>query len=169
MNRMQPRVAVANLSLNTPDGTFSIGRDAFPQFDVMHSLGIHVQSDLVRFATPDPAYVETALAALDEACRQLAIPEAYIAFVDSVVPPPAVGLRYGFKGAYTTEFPEVIWIFANWTSIDELRNIVRHEAAHLAYARTHSPEESEGHSGPSEDFANAFADDHDSWPELLAR
>ena len=46
--------------------------------------------------------------------------------------------------------------FANWTAIDELRAVVRHEAAHLAFARTHSAEESAGHVGPSEDFALAF-------------
>ena len=32
----------------------------------------------------------------------------------------------------------MIWIFANWTSQDELRAVVRHEAAHLAFARTHT-------------------------------
>jgi hypothetical protein len=165
---MHPRVAVAYLPIESPDGTFSIGREAFPQFEDMELWGVHVQSDRVRIATPEAAYVETALAALLEACRQLDVPEASIVFVDSVVPPPTVGLRYGFKGAYTTDIPEIIWIFANWTAIDELRNIVRHEAAHLAFARTHTLEESEGHSGPSEDFANAFADELDSWPDLLS-
>ena len=154
---MEPHVGVASLTIDAaPDGTFSIGRDAFPEFAHMDALGIHVQSDKVRMAHPVPAYVEIALAALREAAVELGVPEAYIAFVDSVVPPPAIGLRYGFKGAYTTDIPHVIWIFANWTGIDELRRIVRHEAAHLAFARTHTPEESEGHSGPSEDFANAF-------------
>ena len=154
---MEPHVAVANLTIDAaPDGSFSIGRDAFPDFAHMDALGIHVQSDQVRMANPGPAYVDAALDALREACVQLGVPEAYIAFIDSVVPPPAIGLRYGFKGAYTTDIPNVIWIFANWTGIAELRRIVRHEAAHLAFARTHTPEESEGHSGPSEDFANAF-------------
>ena len=46
--------------------------------------------------------------------------------------------------------------FANWTRLDELREVVRHEAAHLWFARTHTAEESDGHSGPSEDFALAF-------------
>ena len=157
---MQPRVALASLTIDAaPDGTFSIGRDAFPAFAHMDALGIHVQSDQVRMANPGSAYVDTALDALREACVQLGVPEAYIAFVDSVVPPPAIGLRYGFKGAYTTDIPNVIWIFANWTAIVELRRIVRHEAAHLAFARTHTPEESAGHSGPSEDFANAFETD----------
>jgi hypothetical protein len=86
----------------------------------MHALGIYVQSDQVRIAHPASVYVE------------LSIPEAYIAFVDSVVPPPAIGLRYGFKGTYTTDIPNVVWIFANWTGIDELRGIVRHEAAYVA-------------------------------------
>jgi hypothetical protein len=157
MRQMEPRVGVASMTIDAaPDGTFSIGRDAFPEFAHMDGLGVHVQSDRVRIARPEPAYVDTALAALREACIQLGVPEASIAFVDSAVPPPSVGLRYGFKGAYTTDIPNVIWIFANWTGIDELRGIVRHEAAHLAFARTHTPEESEGHSGPSEDFANAF-------------
>jgi hypothetical protein len=40
--------------------------------------------------------------------------------------------------------------------LDELREVVRHEAAHLAFARTHAADESAGHSGPSEDFALAF-------------
>jgi hypothetical protein len=113
----------------------------------------------VRVAKPDSAYVETALAALAEACVQLGVPEADIAFVDTVIPPPAHGLRYGFKGSFTTDHPTWIWIFANWTALAELRGVVRHEAAHLAFARTHSAEESEGHSGPSEDFAQAFERD----------
>ena len=110
----------------------------------------------MRIATPPHTYVERALSALAEACRELGVPHADIAFVDTVVPPPRYGLRYGFKGAYTTDRPDVIWIFANWTSPDELRAVVRHEAAHLAFARTHSAEESAGHSGPSEEFALAF-------------
>jgi hypothetical protein len=153
---MEPHVAVANVPVDSPDGTFSIGRDGFPQFAHMHKLGIHVQSAEVRIAHPSPVYIDTALNALREACAQLDVPEAFIAFVDSVIPPPAVGLRFGFKGAYTTDVPSVIWIFSNWTGIDELRKIVRHEAAHLAFARTHTAEESAGHSGPSEDFATAF-------------
>jgi hypothetical protein len=155
---VQPRVGVASVRVETVDGTFPIGREAFPAFTSFARLGVHVQSDQVKLADPDPAYVETALAALAEACRQLGVPEAYIAFVDTVVPPPARGLRYGFKGAYTTDHPNVIWVFANWTALDELRGTVRHEAAHLAFARTHTPEESAGHSGPSEDFARAFED-----------
>lgn len=51
---------------------------------------------------------------------------------------------------------KVIWVFANWTTLAELRGTVRHEAAHLAFARTHPAVESAGHSGPSEDFALAF-------------
>jgi hypothetical protein len=153
---MEPRVGVARLTVDAPDGTFVIGREEFPQFSRYARMGIHVQSDVVRVAEPNPVYVETALAALAEACRQLDVPEAEIAFVDTVVAPPAVGLRYGFKGAFTTDQPTVIWVFANWTTLEELRGVVRHEAAHLAFARTHTPEESAGHSGPSEDFALAF-------------
>jgi hypothetical protein len=144
------------MPLESPDGIFTIGRDAFPKFGFFARLGVHIQSDRVRVAHPDPPYVRTALEALDEACRQLDIPEAQIVFVDTVEPPPARGLRYGFKGSYTTDYPTIIWIFANWTALGELREIVRHEAAHLAFARTHTAEESAGHSGPSEDFALAF-------------
>jgi hypothetical protein len=153
---MEPRVGFANLSIQTPDGTFLIGRELFAQFATFAARGIHVQSDRVRLATPDPGYVETALAVLTEACRQLGVPEAYLAFVDTVVPPPAFGLRYGFKGAFTTDYPTYVWVFANWTARSELRETIRHEAAHLAFARTHTAEESAGHSGASEDFALAF-------------
>jgi hypothetical protein len=153
---VDPRIRVASLKVEAADGTFAIGREAFPDFDRLARLGVHVQSDQVRVAHPDAAYVETALAALDEACRELGIPEAEIAFVDTVIPPPPSGLRYGFKGAFTTDHPTVIWVFANWTALDELRGTVRHEAAHLAFARTHTAAESAGHSGPSEDFARAF-------------
>jgi len=153
---MEPRVTVADFRPDTADGTFQIGRESFPEFAFLKRLGVHVQSDQVRVANPDPAYVETALAVLAEACRQLGVPEASIAFVDTVIPPPTSGLRYGFKGAFTTDHPTVIWVFANWTTLEELRGTVRHEAAHLAFARTHTAEESAGHSGPSEDFALAF-------------
>jgi hypothetical protein len=144
------------MPLQSPDGIFTIGRDEFPKFGFFARLGVHIQSDRVRVAHPAAAYVETALNALDEACRQLDIPEAQIVFVDTVEPPPVRGLRYGFKGSYTTDYPTLIWIFANWTALGELRQIVRHEAAHLAFALTHTAEESAGHSGPSEDFALAF-------------
>ena len=156
---MEPRVSVAQLPLESSDGTFTIGRDDFPDFRRLARLGVHIQSDRVRLAHPDAAYVRTALDALDEACRQLDIPEASVVFVDTVEPPPAVGLRYGFKGSYTTDYPTIIWVFANWTSLAELREVIRHEAAHLAFARTHSAEESAGHSGPSEDFALEFERD----------
>lgn len=153
---MQPRVSVATIPLDSADGTFTIGREAFPQFAWFARLGVHVQSDRVLVADPDPEYVQTALSALAEACLELGVPEASVAFVDTVVPPPTHGLRYGFKGSYTTDLPGIIWIFANWTALAELRSTVRHEAAHLAFARTHTAEESAGHSGPSEDFALAF-------------
>ena len=123
---MRPRVGVATIKLDDPDGTFTIGRDDFPQFGFFQRLGVHVQSDLVKVAEPDPAYVKAALRALAEACEELDVPEASIAFVDTVVPPPAYGLRFGFKGAYTTEYRGIIWIFANWTSLAELRETVRH-------------------------------------------
>ena len=153
---MEPRVSVGKLPVESVDCTFVIGRESFPEFDRFRRLGVHVQSDRVRQANPDPAYVETAVAALREAARELRVPEASVVFVDTVVPPPAFGLRYGFKGAFTTDYPTMIWVFANWTSMGELVATVRHEAAHLAFARTHTVEESAGHSGPSEDFALAF-------------
>jgi len=153
---MEPRVGVAHIEVRAVDGTFSIGREMFPDFERYARLGVHIQSDQVRIATPPPDYVEAALTALAEACRELEVPHADIAFVDTVVAPPTTGLRYGFKGAYTTDEPDVIWIFANWTSQEELRSVVRHETAHLAFARTHSIKESAGHTGPSEDFALAF-------------
>jgi hypothetical protein len=153
---MEPRVGVAKLDIEAADGTFTIGRDDFPQFAYYARLGVHVQSDQARVAYPDAAYVETALRELAEACRELGVPEADVAFVDTVVAPPPFGLRYGFKGAFTTDRPTVIFVFANWTTLSELRGVVRHEAAHLAFARMHSAEESAGHSGPSEDFALAF-------------
>jgi hypothetical protein len=153
---MEPRVGVATLKVESADGIFTIGRELFPEFTYFARLGVHVQSDQVRLVTPDRAYVASALSALTEAAAELDVPEAYIVFVDSVVPPPAAGLRYGFKGSFTTDHPTWIWIFANWTSLNELRTVVRHETAHLAFARTHTPEESQGHIGPSEDFALAF-------------
>jgi hypothetical protein len=143
---VEPRVGVANLNISSADGTFQIGREEFPQFAFLKRLGVHVQSDLVRVAGPDPVYVEAALTALKEAC--LDVPDASIAFVDTVIPPPVHGLRFGFKGAFTTDYPTVIWIFANWTTLVEVRSTVRHEAAHLAFARTHTPEESAGHFRP---------------------
>jgi hypothetical protein len=153
---MQPRVGVAKLNVDSADGTFTISREAFPQFSWFARLGVHVQSDQVRVANPDPVYVQTALSALAEACLELDVREAEVAFVDTVIPPPVSGLRYGFKGAFTPDRPTVIWVFANWTSLEELRGTVRHEVAHLAFARTHTGEESAGHSGASEDFARSF-------------
>jgi len=159
---MKPRVAVANVRVDTPDGTFSIGRELFPDFEALERAGVHVQSDRVKPAHPDAPYVETALTALAEACEELGVPEARVAFVETATSPPAFGLRYGFKGAFTTEYPTIVWVFANWTTLAELRQVVRHETAHLAFARTHTAEESEGHSGPSEEFALAFEKEADS-------
>ena len=152
---MEPRVGIAHIEVTAADGTFTIGREVFPDFDRYARLGVHIQSDQVRIATPPPGYVEAALTALADGCRELGVPHADIAFVDTVVAPPRFGLRTASR-APTTDRPEVIWIFANWTSPDELRTVVRHEAAHLAFARTHTAEESAGHTGPSEDFALAF-------------
>ena len=153
---MEPRVGIAHIEVTAADGTFTIDRGSFPEFQRYARLGVHIQSDQVRIATPPPGYVEAALTVLADACRELGIPHADVAFVDTLIAPPRSGLRYGFKGAYTTDRPEVVWIFANWTSQAELRTVVRHEAAHLAFARTHTAEESAGHVGPSEDFALAF-------------
>lgn len=153
---MEPRVSVGKLPVESADGTAVIGREIFPDFDRFRRLGVHVQSDRVRPAKPDPAYVDTALTALRQAATELGVPEATVVFVDTVVPPPTVGLRYGFKGAFTTDYPSVIFVFANWTSLEELPVTVRHETAHLAFARTHTAAESAGHVGPSEEFALAF-------------
>ena len=78
--RGPPRVAVATISVTTPDGTFTIDRDEFPQFEEIRRLGVHVQSDRVRIAHPGDAYVRAGLSALQEACVELA-------------PPPRFGLR----------------------------------------------------------------------------
>ncbi len=104
--RMEPRVAVAPIPLESTDGTFIIGRDTFPDFDRLARLGVHVQSDRVRVADPDPDYVQTALDALDEACRQLDIPEASIVFVDTVEPPPAFGLPVWLQGFVHDRLPD---------------------------------------------------------------
>ena len=85
VSAMEPHVGVANLDIGSPDGTFTIGREDFPQFARYARLGVHVQSDQVRVAHPDPVYVETALAELAEACRELGVPEADVAFVETVV------------------------------------------------------------------------------------
>ena len=80
----EPRVAVAGIPVSTPDGTFTIGRDEFPEFEEMRRRGVHIQSERVRIAHPSADYVEAGLAALREACVQLGIPEAYITFVETV-------------------------------------------------------------------------------------
>ena len=51
----EPRVSVGTIPLESPDGIFTIGRDAFPKFSWFALLGIHVQSDPVRVAQPDTA------------------------------------------------------------------------------------------------------------------
>jgi hypothetical protein len=151
-----PNVSVADIRLKTPDETFLIGREWFPEFEALEGLGVHVQTDRVRVAHPDGNYVATALTALAEACLELRVYEAHIAFVDTVIPPPEFGPRYGFLGTFSMDHPTVIWVVANWTVPADLRRVVRHEAAHLAFARTHTREESTGPSGASEDFAVAF-------------
>ena len=60
--------------MSTSDGTFTIGRDEFPQFEEMRRLGVHVQSERVRIARPTEAYVDAGLSALREACVSLAFP-----------------------------------------------------------------------------------------------
>jgi hypothetical protein len=95
---MEPRVGIAHIEVTAGDGTLTIGREAFPDFERYARLGVHIQSDQVRIATPPANYVEAALTALADACRELGIPHADIALVDTVGAPPAFGLRYGFKG-----------------------------------------------------------------------
>src|SRR3954454_824926 len=103
---MEPRVGIAHIEVTAADGTLTIGREAFPDFERYARLGIHVQSDRVRIATPPAEYVEAALTALADACRELDVPHADIAFVDTVVAPPRFRLRYGFKGSYSTDRPD---------------------------------------------------------------
>ena len=84
---MEPIVGVERPVVESADGTLTIGREAFQQFCSFARLGVHVQSEQVRFANPDPAYVETALTALREACVELGVPGAHVVFVDTVIPP----------------------------------------------------------------------------------
>src|SRR5258705_13282372 len=88
-----PRVAVADLNLQAPDGTFSIGREAFPQFGEMQTWGVHVQSDRVRIARPDAAYVEAGPSAPGQAGGELGVDEAALAFVGTAPGPPAIRPR----------------------------------------------------------------------------
>jgi hypothetical protein len=85
---MEPRVGIAHIEVTAADGTFAIGREAFPDFERYARLGLHIQSDQVRIATPPPTYVEAALTALADACRELGVPHADIAFIDTLVSPP---------------------------------------------------------------------------------
>ena len=91
MTPAEPRVGIAHIEVTAADGTFTIGREVFPDFERYARLGVHVQSDQVRIATPPPGYVEAALSALADACRELGVPHADIAFVDTVVPRRATG------------------------------------------------------------------------------
>ena len=122
----------------------------------MRATGMQVQSDRVRVAHPPVRYVQVALSALAEASAQLGVPEAFVAFVETMEQAPTSGLRYGLQADSRPTSRTSSGSFVNWTAIDQLGRVVRHEAAHLAFARTHTPEESAGHSGPSEDFALAF-------------
>ena len=49
-----------SIEVRAADGTFSIGREMFPDFERYARLGVHIQSDQVRIATPPPEYVEAA-------------------------------------------------------------------------------------------------------------
>ena len=49
---MEPRVGIAHIEVTAADGTFLIGRDAFPDFERYARLGVHIQSDRVRIAAP---------------------------------------------------------------------------------------------------------------------
>ena len=66
---MKPRIAVADLSVVTPDGTFPIGREALADIEQMRAIGVQIQSERVRKAHPPRQYVEAALSALTEASR----------------------------------------------------------------------------------------------------
>jgi hypothetical protein len=90
---MEPRVGIAHIEVTAADRTFTIGRETFPDFERYARLGVHIQSNQVRIATPRTSYVEAALTGLADACRELGIPHADVAFVDTVVAPPRFGLR----------------------------------------------------------------------------
>src|SRR5262249_20192534 len=83
---VEPRVGIAHIEAIAADRPSPTGREAFPDFERYARLGVHIQSDQVRIATPPHDYVETALMALVDACRELGVPHADIAFVDTVVP-----------------------------------------------------------------------------------
>ena len=141
----QPRVSVGRLPLESPDGTFVIGRETFPEFDCFQ------RRECSPIGSRPPGEPRSCLCRdradrVREAAHELGVSEVSVVFVDTVSAAARVGLRYGFKGAYTTDYPTLIWVFANWTSPDELVGTIRHETAHLAFARTHSAEESAGHS-----------------------
>jgi hypothetical protein len=80
---VERRVGIAHIEVTAGDGSFTIGREAFPDFERHARLGVHIQSDQVRISTPPPGYVEAGLAALAEMCRELDVPHTDIAFVDT--------------------------------------------------------------------------------------
>jgi hypothetical protein len=160
MTADEPRVEVATLTIDTPDGTFPLHSPGWPA---------DVQRLRYRAADPDPEYVAAALAALHEACVELHVPVAFVAFVREaslpLVPVTATpaGLAIGaapvdvFAGFLSAEkFPHVAFIVVNRTLPGELRTNVRHEAGHLGFRQLH-PDDPGGHEGPSEDFARRFA------------
>ena len=122
----------------------------------MRARGVHVQSDRVRVADPSPTYVDAALSALTEACIELGVPEAFVAFVETVDRPPRFGLRYGFQGGFTTDAPGQD---LDLRELDADRRAAPGRAARGRAPRVRTDayaEESAGHSGPSETFALAF-------------
>jgi len=54
-NGVKPGVSVGRIPLESADGVYTIGREAFPSFGLFARLGVHVQSNRVRPAHPDPA------------------------------------------------------------------------------------------------------------------
>ena len=49
---MEPRIDVAEIPVESTDGTFTIGRDSFPNFGLYARLGVHIQSDRVQSRLP---------------------------------------------------------------------------------------------------------------------
>jgi hypothetical protein len=40
---LEPRVGIAHIEVRAADGTFTIGRETFPDFDRYARLGVHVE------------------------------------------------------------------------------------------------------------------------------
>lgn len=155
-----PVVGITRFTVDTTDGILPVNLDGFVDADRAKQIGLDVASLRFRASEPPPEYAFAGLEALYEACVELSVPEARIAFVEAV----RARARPGFAGFYAAEFPDLIFIVTSSTRRPELRANVRHELAHLAY-RTEHGDYGGGHIGPSEDFALAFESDGTVRPE----